>query len=299
MKDALLLRSDDLRDTTRAELRTLVARSAVVRLRRGSYLRDPMLEALDVHKLKLVAALNDQVTPSVVSHVSAAVLWKLPIWGAPLEAVHLTKMRRNAGRRAATLEIHTTPLEPIEIVERAGFRVTSPARTLLDLACSANFEAAVVTVDAALHRGLVTPQQLDAVLATAYRRHGRSKAARVFAFADGRSESVGESRSRVSIHVAGLPAPGLQCEILRPDGTFVGRSDFDWGDLLGEFDGMSKYARGRRPGEELGDVVLREKLREDELRELGHGMVRWTWPEIGTTRMTQRLERKIRMAGGR
>lgn len=59
------------------------------------------------------------------------------------------------------------------------------------------FAEAVVIVDAALHRHLVTREELDVALGRATRRPGTPAADRVFRFASPGSMSVGESRSRV------------------------------------------------------------------------------------------------------
>ena len=75
---------------------------------------------------------------------------------------------------------------------------------------------------------------------------------------------------------AGLPAPRLQREYCARSGVY--RVDFDWGaKLVGEFDGMVKYGRLRPSEKTVADVVLQEKLREDEIRALGPVVVRWTW----------------------
>jgi hypothetical protein len=74
-------------------------------------------------------------------------------------------------------------------------------------------------------------------------------ARRVVAFADGRSESVGESRSRVAIAAAGLPPPELQWSMRLDHG--MAYTDFAWPELrtVGEFDGRVKYGRLLRPGQ--------------------------------------------------
>jgi hypothetical protein len=92
---------------------------------------------------------------------------------------------------------------------------------------------------------------------------GSRCAARVLAFADGRSES------EVRI-------------VRRRDGGLVGRCDFGWEDhgTVGEFDGRVKYGRLLSPGQSAGDAVYAEKLREDELRDGGWQVVRWTWQEL-------------------
>ena len=87
----------------------------------------------------------------------------------------------------------------------------------------------LVMVDDALHRKVVTRAELDLQIERSVRRHGRARAIRAFAFADGLCESVGESRSRVGMHLAGIPAPELQAEIRHADGSLVARVDFRWG----------------------------------------------------------------------
>lgn len=110
----------------------------------------------------------------------------------------------------------------------------------------------------------------------------RGRVATVLDFADGDAESPGESLSRVRILVMGFPAPELQRCFTDARGT-IGRADFYWPGvrLVGEFDGAVKYSkpeflRGRTPSQ----VVIDEKLREDRLRALGLGVVRWTWNDL-------------------
>jgi len=101
-------------------------------------------------------------------------------------------------------------------------------------------------------------------------------------FADGRSESVGESRSRVAFELIGLPRPDLQRLITTSDGRIVGRSDFLFDEFwtIGEFDGRVKYGRLLKPGEDPGDVVWREKQREDRMRDLGYEVRRLIWSDL-------------------
>lgn len=281
----LILRRDAARwGFSGADIRRSMARGDLVRVRRGGYLDASTAQALDevtMHAVLVRAGLHMQRDPGVVSHVSAAVLHGLPVWAIDLSLVHLTKRRRNSGRNDPIIHIHTTALGDGDVVILNGVEVTSPTRTILDLACTLPFEQAVIVADAALHHQLSTREALSDSIARARGRHGLSRAGLVVGFADGGSESVGESRSRVGMNRAGLPAPALQRVIRRSNGDVVGRSDFDWDGLLGEFDGMVKYGRLRLDGETAGDAVAREKRREDDLRDLGHGMVRWTWAELG------------------
>src|SRR3954469_13648996 len=91
----------------------------------------------------------------------------------------------------------------------------------------------------------------------------------------------GESGSRIVLSGRGLLPSALQLPVR--DGTrLLGRVDFAWPEhrTLGEFDGRVKYGRLLRPGDDVTEVVYREKLREDLLRDLGWQVVRWTWPDL-------------------
>jgi len=99
---------------------------------------------------------------------------------------------------------------------------------------------------------------------------------------DGRSESAGESVSRVRLLEQGLPAPEPQYTVYDHRGNVVARSDFGWEDrrTVGEFDGKVKYGRLLKPGQSVADVVYAERLREDAIRDQGWQVVRWTWTDL-------------------
>jgi hypothetical protein len=102
------------------------------------------------------------------------------------------------------------------------------------------------------------------------------------ALLDPRSESPGESVSRVRLHEDGLPAPELQQDIYDENGRFIARVDFCWKErrTIGEFDGKIKYGKLRKPGQSLEDAIYAEKLREDAIRDLGWQVVRWIWADL-------------------
>ncbi len=164
-----------------------------------------------------------------------------------------------------------------------GWLATSLARTAADLARTVTLDRAVAFADAALRLGMPR-SELDRQVQEAGGRHGIGQLRFVAAFADKRAESVGESRSRLVIHQVGLPPPEPQYEIVDPaTGVILARCDFGWEEhrTVGEFDGKIKYGRLLKPGQNPGDVVYDEKLREDMLRDLGHEVARWTSPDLG------------------
>ena len=265
------------------EIRRRRRRGEWTGLQRGAYLVGPSRPSpRQRHLLMVRATLAGLRVPAVVSHASAAALHGLPLWGLPLRQVHVTRMPPARSADEARLRSHVARLAPGEVTVVDGTVVTSVARTVLDIARSVPFPAALTVADAALADALTTPEDLLAVLDAGVGTRGNRSARRVVTSADRRSESVGESRSRALMIDAGLPLPDLQVEVRRPDGSLVGRSDFGWREhrLLGEFDGRVKYGRLLRPGQHPGDAVFEEKRREDALRDEGHGMVRWVWDEL-------------------
>lgn len=268
---------------TDADLRTLRRRGHLTSLRRGCYLAGPAPRDLAArHRIQARAAVELLTATSTLCHASAAVLHGLPIWRIPLQRVHVVRAQGSGGRCHRQVHLWTAALTPSEIVLVDGLPVTSVARTVVDLARSVSFESALAAADAALARRLVTRTELDRALARAKGWRGSPRARSVVAFADGRAESVGESRSRLAIARAGLPPPELQWEVRAEDGRVVGRTDFGWPaqGVGGEFDGRTRYGRLLRPGQDPGDAVFDEKLREDELRAEGVTIVRWTWPDL-------------------
>ncbi|WP_141566425.1 hypothetical protein [Pseudonocardia sp. N23] len=264
------------------ELARWCAGGELVRIARGAYL--PAASAAGIgpdarHALEVRAAFERMRAPVAASHVSAAVLHGLPVWGIAVDRVHLTRMSPGAVRRSARLHLHGTGLgeDEVELVE-AG-HVTSVARTVVDIARTEPFEQAVAVADAALRAGLVAPTSLTYARGRARHRGGATAAGRVVAFADGRCESTGESRSRVALRRHGLPAPELQWEV-RGGGRLIGRVDFGWPALrtVGEFDGRTKYTRDSQ--DDAAAVVWAEKRREDALRAVGLRVVRWTWADL-------------------
>lgn len=284
-----LLRSDLFaRGVTADEVDRARRAGRLAMLRRGAYLAagDERLGDRAARYALTVRAAARQLArdDGVLSHQSAAALHGLPLWSVPTGRTHLIRPGVAGGRRSASLHLHRARLEPDEVVLLGGVRVTSPARTVVDLARSLPFEQAVVITDAALHTHLVDPDALREALIRADGRRGLPAARRVVAFADGAADGPGESCSRVRFDRAGLPRPVLQHPIRDPDGRFVAQVDFWWPEfgVVGEFDGEIKYGRLMKPGQNPCEVVYAEKRREDAVRAQGPTVVRWDWRDLET-----------------
>lgn len=265
----------------------------LVQVRRGFYRPRADLTPVARHRLLVQATVPTLKPGAVLSHASAGVLHGLPVPYAALKRVWVTRSRRGNGHVSKHVIERGCPLPDADVTVIDGLSVTSLPRTVADLARLLRADWAVAVADAALRNG-VSKHDLVASIEAARRRRGNARAGFVLDFADPRSESPGESRSRVILAQGGLPAPTLQREVWGDVGL-VGRTDFAWEDdgVLGEFDGHIKYGAHRRPGESVGDAVAREKLREDDLRSLEWGVVRWVWDELDHPR---NLVAKVRKA---
>jgi hypothetical protein len=113
-------------------------------------------------------------------------------------------------------------------------------------------------------------------------------------FLDPRSESPLESFSRVVMHEQRVPAPLLQHPVVGASGRAY-RADFYWEGrrLIGEADGFGKYGGGEAAG---SAAIIAEKLREDDLREAGYDVVRWTYAQM-LSRPQETAQRILRKLG--
>ena len=272
MSDDVIFRRRALADgVTDSEIRHARDSGRLVRIAAGAYVSDERFAALDapaLHRARIAAALQSRPPGIVVSHTSAALLHGMDLGDLSLERVHLTRNHASGGGRTAGIHVHATPFDATDVVTLGGLAVTSPARTVVDTARISKFDQAVVVGDSALHRRLVTLDEILDEVGRAGPRKGIATARRAAGFLDGRSESPGESLSRIRIRQHDLPPPELQHVLHDDTGAFLGRADFFWTEcgVVGEFDGMGKYGVD---GDQAAVAVHREKLREDAIRDAG------------------------------
>jgi hypothetical protein len=283
------------------EVLRLSRTGALERIRRGAYDQTPAadLDPVERHRRLIAATVMQASADGAVSHMSAAVLHGLPTWRRQLSRVHLTRDQPGGGKVRRYVHLHAAPLPQEDVALVDGHQATAVARTVFDLLRTLPMERGVPIGDAALRAGL-SPDDLAAVAVRCHGWPGMCSARRSVAFLDGRSESVGESYSRVVMMRAGVPRPTLQYEV-RDGLVLVGRADFGWEDLrtLGEFDGKVKYAELLQPGQTASDAVYQEKCREDALRDLGWQVVRWTWADLrDPAALRGRLERAFQRGRG-
>ena len=283
----------DGRSITRA-----VRRGEWHRLRRGAFVPGATWAAggPEARHLLLAAAIQRAYGDGVAfSHVTAALLHGIDVWGLDLTRVHVTRLDGGAGRTERDVVHHEgTCLAADDVVRVAGRLLVHPARAALEAGILAGTEQALVCLDSLLHRALATRAELETTYDRLQHWPGTQHLQVAVRMSDARAESVGETRARWLFFEQGLPAPVLQHEVRDPSGALVGTTDFAWlrQRVLGEFDGKVKYHRLLREGQRPEDAVFAEKRREDDLRRVSRcGMVRVVWDDLGRRRLTGDLVR--------
>ncbi|OYO22423.1 hypothetical protein CGZ93_07770 [Enemella dayhoffiae] len=282
------------------EIRAQVRSGQLIRVRHGVYRRIEALaggdaDGIEQHLAKVAATMPGFGDGAVLSHQSAALMHGLPLPPRLIGAVHVTRPG-HSGRVSGSVHLHRAQLPQEEVVVGEHGPMTSLAQTAVDLARVLPPVHAVALLDHALRLG--AGQELLLELTDSRRNAGNVQARRLIRFADGLSESVGESHSRWLMHELGLPAPILQHKILTPKGEFVARSDFWWPEcnVVGEFDGKVKYGRDLKPGQTIADVVLLEKQREEAIRRQGPWVIRWIWKDLDDRKgFAEFLSRALRL----
>jgi hypothetical protein len=274
------------RGVSKEEVRTATRTGTWVRLRTGVFVsatdlaevertgRRPGLEALAV-----MTSLGR--SSAVLSGATAAWVWGLPRPRGALATVQLTDPYR--WRRGHGWLMSRARLPEDEVTVRGAYRVTTAARTVVDVARAWPEVHAVAAIDAVLLRGLADREELARVLDRQSSVPGIPRSVRALALADGRAESWLETWGRLSFAALGLPPFVPQVELWL-DGRLVKVVDgwYDEAALAIEFDGRVKYRRprfGRSPEDEL----WREKRSEDVLRSIGIRFVRVAADDLSPT----------------
>lgn len=105
-------------------------------------------------------------------------------------------------------------LAPEDICVVDGIRVTTPVRTACDLACQRGRSTGLAVLDAFRRKFGLTSDDFDPLVRRFVGRRGVVQLRELLHYADPRSESAGESWTRMAIIDAGLPTPTLQYEVV-------------------------------------------------------------------------------------
>lgn len=244
--------------------------TGVRRLSRDTYL--PRSLSGDI-RARVAAVLLTAPSGAVVSHATAAALWRveIPLQGHD-ERVHVTVATGSAVRGRADRCVHRLPMSAGDATRLGSVPVTTPARTWRDLAGVLQ-PAALLAVTDQLVGELCTPAGLLVALRNRPSGRGAARARSVLAVADARAGSPMESVLRWLVIDAGLPRPVLQHVITDGGGVFVGRTDLSWPQLrvLVEFDGDVHRER---------DVFVSDLRRQNRLVAAGWTVLRFSSADV-------------------
>lgn len=199
---------------------------------------------------------------AVVSHDTAAHLWGLI---AAAGKVHVTAARQLT-RPPSGIIVHTSRLDRRDKGPLRGIPVTSPARTVLDLAATRTEEELFPLVERAVLDGLVTDEHLrDSVV----RNRGRRGAGVLGRVLDLGSASTSALERRIAAILARSGLPPHRREY--PVGHY--RLDFAWPEQR-----LAVEADGRRWHSSRDDFT-RDRAKHNALLADGWRVLRVTWDD--------------------
>jgi len=268
----------------------LVEGGRLRRLHRGVYVLGPTIPP----RARELAAVLACGPGAVLSHRSAAQLWELLPYPAAA-ALEVTVPARDPGLKPGIALHRVKDLGQGERTRHRGIPITTPGRTLLDLAaCPVSDRELEQAIAEAFTRNLTNRSRLVSLLSRHPRRRG-VKRLRSQLEADRkptRTRSRAEARLLALIRKAKLPHPEVNVRLGRWE------VDFLWRDraLAVETDG---YAAHSSPS-----AFRRDRAKDRELGDCGYRLIRIPWqdlrdePEAVLARLAGELSRRA-PGGGR
>lgn len=271
---------------TDAVQEAMVRRGVLVRLRHGVYSLRTLAETADPHerhRIDLAAAAAAADGRVWAFGVSAALVLGMSLPFAAPEQLNLVRssgrderaLRRESRHRLVIpkIRITTGPVDADTTRTVRGVPVVSPG--LAGVGAAADLASArwrTALLDAALWRG-ATVDDITRLVDTWRHLGHRAQLLEALGRARPGAQTVLETFSRLALVERGLPDPILQHPFYDEAGL-IGYTDMWWPELrvIGEADGAMKYST-------RADLV-KEKVREDRLRETGQAVVRWTFEQI-------------------
>ncbi len=232
---------------------------------RGVYTLGPV-QAPGMEEMAAVLACGRH---ALVSHASAGVLWRILRPDFRPTAAHVILVGRHRARPG--IRIHrVAELAPDERSVRDGIPLTSPSRTLYDLASVLKPRALEQAVAEAIALRLVA---LEGLAAAAERYRGRLGAGRFRQVVKGdarpsRTRSTAEERFLALVRKASVGRPKLNTPVAGHE------VDFFWPEhlLVVEVDGWAYHSSPK--------AVSRDRRRDADLATAGYRVLRITWREI-------------------
>lgn len=205
---------------------------------------------------------------AIISHRSAAAAWGL--LEEPPSEITLTIVGRDRLPRPGLRVHRVKSLDRRDVRLCDGLPLTSPARTIVDLAAEESTADVEQALAAAQARGLARPEEIKAAIERAPGRKGAIRLARLLESGDaaGYTRSTAERRMRALLRNAELPQPRANVPLL----AYV--VDFLWPQhmLIVEVDGFAFHSSR--------SAFERDRRRDQKLTALGYAVIRVTWRQL-------------------
>jgi hypothetical protein len=222
--------------------------------------------------LARAAVLSSGVADAVASHQTAARVHGIVVPDGRWPE-HITVARNERRIRRRELICHGSALAQGDVEFREGVPVTTAVRSLLDMSAEVPRLNAVWAIDDAVHRGIVSTDQIAVSLSARPGGRGDGAIKLRVAESDGRAESILETAGRLALKDAGIMLPTAQHEVF-DGGELVARLDGAYPEWrLGiEFDGIAVHGAPR--------ALFRDRQRQNRLLHLGWTLLRFTWWDV-------------------
>ena len=254
--------------------------------------------------LPALAALLRQYPGAVLSHGTAAHVYGLPLPRAVLAdpQVHLTWPPAANRAQRPGIRSHRLRLRPPDRAHTRGVALTSPARTLIDVASDRRMRDTdlVVVADAIVNRpyrkgarvdGLDTPAGLATAVRLAGRAAGVRRARHAVALTRVGADSPPETRARLALLEAGLPEPELQLHG-DPADRWSPVADLGYRNLriAIQYDGRHHRSREQQAADAYRDAWFQQR---------GWWVIRLTWADQaeGFRRLIWLVRERLAQAG--
>ena len=260
---------------TKLNLRSAVQRGILLNPRRGLYVdRAVWRTASNDTRLAMRLLAVQLVAPDAIGvDLTAATIWRLPVRRTP-ETPQVARQNRFGALAGGRVLRTVSQPRAMECVD--GLSVTTLPDTVIGIAARYPRADALITLDAALRRGLSRDELMTSIERLPY-SNAQARALDTLDLGDPWSESWLESLSRGRGIDLGMPVP--LCNVTLVFANFEARVDELWVELgvIGECDGKGKYLK--RVGD-VAQVHWDEKQRHEDLEENGFAVARWGTKQV-------------------
>lgn len=264
-----------------------IEKGEVVSPVKGLFVRASVWRALaaDSRALWIARALARKHPDWVFGSFTAAALLGMSVAAHHLGRIHLAVPEADHAKSTNLVVRH--PRKRLRVIREDGVLVTEPFDTVVDCLLEANFADGLAIADSFLRGSRLSRDEFVArVVEDTRYRHGRGSAIVTAKYADGLSESGGESFARAVMIEEGFVIPELQVEIDNPFGFGRGyRVDFLWRleggeQIAGEFDGMVKLEdESMLKNGSILRTLREERKRESLITAYGIKVARFTYDD--------------------